>query len=942
MNVLIRFLSLVLVCGVATISRAGELDYHRDIAPILRDYCAGCHNESDYEGEFSVVTFGSLKEGGETDDKSILVAGKPDASYLIQTIRHEAKPAMPPKKEPQLSSEAVQLLTRWVREGAKGPAEEADVSILSTLVVPDIPKSGEAAEPVTAAAFSPDGKIRAVARYGAVELSDVKDGKVIKVLDLGEGKVNAVHFSPDGKLLVTASGITGLKGVATIWEVATGNQVREIGGDAHRDILFDAEFSPDGKLLATGGYDRIIRLWEVATGKYLQKFPSHNGAIYDLAFSPDGTTLASASGDSTGKIWDVASGERLDTLNQPQGEQFRIGFSPDGKFIYAGGADNRVRMWRFLSRGKARINPVVHTRFAHEDSVVDIAMSGDGKWLVTASADRSMKLWSFPALQEVKRFGDQSDVVSAMAALPGTSDLFIARLDGSTGTIVNMNAALKAGGAVAPIEPGVVNTVTKVVPVGNAEAVTLTEKEGDDSLVLTKPSTVTGTIKKPGDRDRFSFEAKQGDKWVFEVDAARSKELKSKLDSRLAVLDSTGEPVERVVLQAVRDSWLTFRGKDSKTSGDFRVHNWREMELNEFLFVNGEVVKLWHYPRGPDSGFLVYPGFGNRHSFFETTALSHPLGQPGYIVRALPAGAVPSPNGLPVYRLFYENDDESTRALGTDSKVTFVAPADGTYSVEISDTRGFGGGDYAYRLTAREEMPDFSVKVTGAGAKLTPGGGSEIMFEATRADGFAGPIEVAVSGLPEGLSIPAQTLIQENQYRAFAMLRADPGFDGMSKEAVASVSVQATAAMGGRKVVKDLGNLGMIAVADPAKFHVRILPDGKNGTMGKDGVLEFVIHPGETITAMVKVDRIDFTPRIDFGKEDSGRNLPHGVYIDNIGLNGLMIPEGKDEQRFFITAADWVPETEREFHLRTTTAPKEGTQTVRLRVVRDDGVAAAK
>ena len=74
----------------------------------------------------------------------------------------------------------------------------------------------------------------------------------------------------------------------------------------------------------------------------------------------------------------------------------------------------------------------------------------------------------------------------------------------------------------------------------------------------------------------------------------------------------------------MRDSWFTFRGKDSNTSDDFRVQNWREMELNEYLYANGEVVKLWHYPRGPDSGFKVYPGFGNRYAFFNTTALAHP------------------------------------------------------------------------------------------------------------------------------------------------------------------------------------------------------------------------------------------------------------------------------------------------------------------------------
>ena len=85
-----------------------------------------------------------------------------------------------------------------------------------------------------------------------------------------------------------------------------------------------------------------------------------------------------------------------------------------------------------------------------------------------------------------------------------------------------------------------------------------------------------------------------------------------------------------------------------------------------------------------------------------------------------------------------------------------------------------------------------------------------------------------------------------------------------------------------------------------------------------DRPFELTIAPGETITARVIVERNGFKGRVDFGKDDSGRNLPHGVYVDNIGLNGLMIVEGQTERDFFITAAKWVPETTRLFHLRAT------------------------
>ena len=71
---------------------------------------------------------------------------------------------------------------------------------------------------------------------------------------------------------------------------------------------------------------------------------------------------------------------------------------------------------------------------------------------------------------------------------------------------------------------------------------------------------------------------------------------------------------------------------------DFRVFNWEEMDLNQYLYANGEVVKLWLYPRGPDSGYMVYPGKGARWGWFDTTPLAHPLGEPCYIVEPYAPG----------------------------------------------------------------------------------------------------------------------------------------------------------------------------------------------------------------------------------------------------------------------------------------------------------------
>ena len=80
---------------------------------------------------------------------------------------------------------------------------------------------------------------------------------------------------------------------------------------------------------------------------------------------------------------------------------------------------------------------------------------------------------------------------------------------------------------------------------------------------------------------------------------------------------------------------LHFRGKNSAQSNDFRVFAWEEMHLNDFLYANGEVTRLWMYPRGPDSGFNVYPGRGDRFTYFGTSHVTHALGEPAFVVREL-------------------------------------------------------------------------------------------------------------------------------------------------------------------------------------------------------------------------------------------------------------------------------------------------------------------
>ncbi len=152
-----------------------------------------------------------------------------------------------------------------------------------------------------------------LARRQALELSpnqfDFDLRRLLKVLDIPvppsqlartlthTSWVAGVAFSPDGRLLATASN----DATARVWDPATGNCLRTLTGHTH--VVYDVAFSPEAALLATGSGDQTARVWDPATGNCLRTLTGHTGRVYDVAFSPDGRQLATASYDQTARLW---------------------------------------------------------------------------------------------------------------------------------------------------------------------------------------------------------------------------------------------------------------------------------------------------------------------------------------------------------------------------------------------------------------------------------------------------------------------------------------------------------------------------------------------------------------------------------------------------------------------------------------------------------------
>ncbi len=452
---------------------------------------------------------------------------------------------------------------------------------------------------------------------------------------------------------------------------------------------------------------------------------------------------------------------------------------------------------------------------------------------------------------------------------------------------------------------------------------------------LTVPGIVDGRISPSGDVDLFRFTAKSGADLVIKTISVKHG---SPVDTKIEILHADGRPVERVLLQAVRDSSITFRPIDSNTD-DLRVENWREMELTQFLYMQGEVGKIFRMPQGPDSGFQLFSRGGKRRCYFDTSGMAHALDEPCYIVEPHPPRTKLVPNGLPVFTIFYANDDDGERKLGTDSSVHFVVPADGDYLVRVSDTRGHGGERFAYRLVVREAKPDFNVTLPTAIPTVAPGSGQDFVLTADRTDDFDGDITVEISGLPEGFTCSSPIVIQAGHLTASGTVNANAD----AKEPKESqVKITATALVAGKKVMKDLSAFGTIKLGEKPKLLVALEPyDEANTNFVERAVsekpLEITIAPGQSIPAWLKVKRDGHDDLVTFSVD----NLPHGVIVDNIGLSGVLIPKGDNERQIFLTAARWVPDADRLVYAQAKQAGNPTSLPVLLHVRKAAGSAVA-
>jgi WD40 repeat protein len=423
------------VAPVTAHAQEKPVSFINDVAPILKENCYACHDAKKRSGKLDMTTFEKFIAGGNND--APIAAGKPEESLLLELVQSKGTKRMPPEGKGQpLKKVQIAVIEKWVKQGAKlDSGLDAKGDLVRELRLRWQPPALLTSYPhptlVNAVVFTPDGKSLVVSGEHELTVWGIADGKLQKRIRTRAERAYGMVFMPDGKLVV-AGARPGQEGDVRVYVISgpgqSNNGVAVLDGVGDPKVmlkqLLDSDdavlalaLSPDGKKLAAGGCDRIVRVWDVSGGvlnaKLEQSIENHADWVLSIAVAADSKHLLTASRDKTAKVWDLATKESVMTFPDHQAPVYGVAVKGDSKVGYSVGEDKQLRVWNAVAEGKQ-----VRAVGGHGDFILKLLAHPKQPVLITGSADKTVRSWNADNGAALKTFSGLTDQVFALALSP--------------------------------------------------------------------------------------------------------------------------------------------------------------------------------------------------------------------------------------------------------------------------------------------------------------------------------------------------------------------------------------------------------------------------------------------------------------------------------------------------------------------------------------------